>query len=212
MIRQSGNPDRSDRVCRALGHRLCVMGRLSGHRQEGSNVNKNCVVLSCSLIFLFVLTATAFAQGGPPPGPGILGTPPPAGHTIEEVATAVENITVGPIELSPESPGAFDIELLLPVFPSSGLPAEPSQCLWSITPLFSQSSPVDPGNPRFPFMFTNECTLEGRNLHVEVWASFPSGGACRWSCLYEVTAVAIRTAPPAPVESKSFGEIKAMYR
>ena len=25
-------------------------------------------------------------------------------------------------------------------------------------------------------------------------------------------AVAIRTAPPAPVESKSFGEIKAMFR
>ena len=175
-------------------------------------MTRNCVILSCSLICLLVLTAAAFAQGGVPPGPGILGTPPPAGHTIEEVATVAEEIMTGPIELSSGAPDAFDIELPLPVFPSSGLQAEPSQCLWSIIPLFSLSEQIDPSNPSHPYMFVNEYTLEGRNLHVEVWASVLFGGACRWSCLYEVTAVAIRTTPPAPVESKSFGEIKAMYR
>ena len=46
-------------------------------------MTRNCAVLSCSLISQLVLTAPAFVQDS---GPGIMGTPPPAVHTIQEVA------------------------------------------------------------------------------------------------------------------------------
>ncbi len=163
-------------------------------------MTRNCAILSCSLVSLLVLAAAPSAQGV-----GIMGTPPPAGHTIEEVATttteAYESVSLD------SGTGAVDIELPLPVFPSSGLPAEPSQCLWScfLSGVLLPSEVTSGELGLYP-------VLEGNTLHIEVEGEDVWPPDTLFLLRYVISAVAIRTSPPSPVESKSFGEIKAMFR
>lgn len=163
-------------------------------------MTRNCFILSCSLISLLVLAAA-----GPSQGVGIMGTPPPAGHTIEEVATtSTEAYETVSLDLGT---GAVDIELPLPVFPSSGLPAEPSQCLWSCF-LSGVLLPSEVTSGELDFY----AILEGNTLHIAVEGEDAWPPGTLFFLRYFISAVATRTTPPAPVESKSFGEIKAMYR
>jgi len=154
-------------------------------------MTRNCVILSCSLISLLVLAAAPSAQGL-----RSMGTPPPVGHTVEEVATTIaEAYEFVSLDFGT---GAVDIELPLPVFPSSGLPAEPPQCMWSC---FLSG-----------VLLPSEVTSGGNTLHITVEGEDAWPPNTLLFLRYIISAVAIRTAPPTPVESRSFGEIKAMYR
>ena len=163
-------------------------------------MTRNCVILSCSLISLLVLAAAPSAQGL-----RSMGTPPPVGHTVEEVATTIaEAYEFVSLDFGT---GAVDIELPLPVFPSSGLPAEPPQCMWSCF-LSGVLLPSEVTSGELDFY----PALEGNTLHITVEGEDAWPPNALLFLRYIISAVAIRTAPPTPVESKSFGEIKAMYR
>jgi hypothetical protein len=144
-----------------------------------------------------------------------MGTPPPEGHTIVEVATVVSYGSVGFSLMDIGGglyEGTFDVELPLPVFPSSGMPAEPSQCLWSLLPIGVPTDMFLSGSCISQAYY--EYTLDGRHLHADVLVDYgyllEHGGP--YDLQYQVAAVAIRTTPASPVELKSFGGIKAMFR
>ncbi len=168
-----------------------------------SRVTRTIVVLSCAIVALLALATAAFAQSGP----GIMGTPPPAGSTVEEVASLVTNTEAQMFMLHGQLTDSVDLELPLPVFPSSGLQAGPSQCLWTCVLLSLLTLEDTPHDSSLDWNYT----LEGQNLHIELQRDY-DGVPLMMALTYEISALAIRTLPPAPVESRSFGEIKALFR
>jgi hypothetical protein len=177
----------------------------SDHRQEGPIVTRICVILGCSLICLLVLTGPAFAQGT---APEVLGTPPPEGHTILEVATVAQFRGLNQW-LTPSVPVTRTIDLPLPEFASG--PALSSQCLWSVSYVGCDVEVEE--EPASYIDLDISYTLEGATLTVELLNPDPySPPAAHWFFYFYVSGVAIRTEPASPVESTSFGEIKAMFR
>lgn len=137
-----------------------------------------------------------------------MGTPPPEGQMISEVATSV--VIINASTTVPEvGPVTINLELPLPEFESDGQPALPSQCLWSVvlTDLDYQHT-VGEGSARVYFDYS----LVGRELQVIVRSQGFSPMIGYISYEFEVTAVAISTTGPVGVESMSWGAVKGQYR
>lgn len=165
-------------------------------------MTRNSVILSCSLMCLLVLAAPTTAQRQ-----GLMGTPPPTGHTIEEVVVIETIDYFEVIEVNQGERASFDVDLPLPVFPSSGRPAEPSQCMWG----FDHYSTIAASDTTYLEM-AHAVQLSGESkatCYVDLnWGLTPG----TVTICYKIHVIAIRTTPPVPVQSKSFGEIKAMFQ
>jgi hypothetical protein len=168
-------------------------------------MTRDCVILSCTLISLLAFSVPSFGMGT---APEVFGTPPPEGQTILEVATTRTYETVNEW-LDPGVPVTSTIELPLPVFPS-GPTALPSQCLWSVAFLGFDAigeEPFDTPSTSLDISYT----VDGGNLVVELEVPYYAHYSQDWTMWFCISAVAIRTEPPSPVESMSIGEIKAMF-
>ena len=173
-------------------------------------MTRNCVILTCSLVGLIVLASPACGQGVP--GPGMLGTPPAEGHTIQEVATAEVTGTLSDLWVNGETVTVVGIALPLPVFESSGETAGPSQCMWTFHPYEWAWDPAAVASVGCTGV-SYRLQVDGSTLLLGMEAALADPlHELVIGVTYRITAIAFRTSSPAPVESKSFGEIKAMFR
>ena len=115
-----------------------------------------------------------------------MGTPPPAGQTIEEVATSV--VAVSKAVLFEDEfllYAEVSLELPLPVFPSDGQPAVPSQCLWSVLIVNHDWGSLLIGEQISEW--TYDYALEGSNLTVTMFGNTGMTSLSRtpglWMCL-----------------------------
>ena len=138
----------------------------------------------------------------------MLGTPPPAGQLIEEVAVT-ESVIVFDVSICDGLWNwDFCMDLPLPVY-ESGNVADPSECLWWVKCSRMEAYTL-------PKIWHTDYLRVGTTLTVRYMCSTYEGlpiiGIRGEDINFEISAVAIRTAAPLHDTSTTISRVKEIYR